>query len=255
MLPSKPLALLPPPPLPPLPLPPQKRYNPSPLNQIVVSKQSLNLNQQSPVTDFTAVKPRNATLLRKPRRTNPFVWCYAIICLIFSLLLIIAGISTLIIYLAYKPRYPLLETTSATLNSVYLDSPDYVNGDFIFLANFSNPNRKIDVRFQYLEIELYFFDRLIATQALQAFSLRPGEVRLDSVHMLTSEAYLPPNLALELRNQLQNNRIRYNIRGTFRVRLNLGLTHISYWLYGRCQVEMSGPPYGVLVARSCRTKR
>ncbi|XP_043693065.1 uncharacterized protein LOC122643516 [Telopea speciosissima] len=118
---------------------------------------------------------------------------------------------------------------------------DYVNGDFIFLANFSNPNRKIDVRFEYLEIELYF-DRLIATQALQAFSLRAGDVRLDLVHMLTSEAYLPPNMAFEPRNQLQSNRIRYNIRGTIRVRFNLGLTHIShisYWLYGRCQVEMS----------------
>ncbi|XP_042485918.1 NDR1/HIN1-like protein 6 [Macadamia integrifolia] len=250
MLPSRPPALLPP--------PPHRRYNSSPLNQIVVSKQALNLNQQLPVTpatNFTAGKPRNSTLLQRPRRTNPLVWCYAIICFVFSFLLIVAGISILVIFLAIKPRYPLLETTSAILNSVYLDSPDFVNGDFTFLANFSNPNRKIDVRFEYLEIELYFFDRLIATQALQAFSLRRGEVRLDSVHMLTSEAYLPPNLALELRKQLQSNRVLYNIRGTFRVRISMGLTHFSYWLYGRCQVEMTGPPYGVLVARSCSTKR
>ncbi|KAJ4980856.1 hypothetical protein NE237_031693 [Protea cynaroides] len=242
-----------PPPLPPPPA--QKQNHSTPYNQIVVSKQALNWNQQPPASEVTAGKSRKATLLRKRRRSNPIIWCCAIICLVFSVLVILAGVSTLIIFLVIKPRYPLFETTRAILNSVYLDSPDYLNGDFIFLANFSNPNRKIDVRFEYLEIELYFFDRLVATQALQAFSLIRGEVRLESVHMVTSEAYLPPNLALELSKQLQSNRVGYNIRGTFRVRLSLGFFHFSHWLYGRCQVEMTGPPYGLLVARSCRIKR
>ncbi|PRQ35007.1 putative Late embryogenesis abundant protein, LEA-14 [Rosa chinensis] len=131
----------------------------------------------------------------------------------------------------------------------------YFNGDFALLANFSNPNRKIDVRFEYLQMELYFSDRLIATQSLDPFTQRPREGRLEAVHLVSSLVYLPENHAVALRTQVQNNRVDYNIRGTFRVRASLGLIHFSYWLHSRCQLQMTGPPTGVLVARSCRTKR
>ncbi|KDP32625.1 hypothetical protein JCGZ_13175 [Jatropha curcas] len=191
----------------------------------------------------------------RPRRTNPIVWFGAILCLIFSLVLIFFGIATLIIYLSIKPRSPVFDTPNANLNTIYFDSPEYFNGDLTFLANFSNPNQKIDVRFEYAEIELYFYDRLIGIQALQPFTQRRRETRLESVHIISSLVYLPHNFAIELQKQVQSNKVIYNIRGTFKVRANLGLLHYSYWLHGRCEIEMTGPPTGVLVARSCKTKR
>ncbi|XP_008777695.2 NDR1/HIN1-like protein 6 [Phoenix dactylifera] len=199
--------------------------------------------------------PRKNGLLRPRQRTNPMIWCAAVLCVIFSLLLIFAGIVTLIVFLVIKPRNPLFDTTSASLNSIYLDSPSYLNGDLTFLANFSNPNHKIDVMFEYSSIELYFYDRLLSAQALQPFAQRRGESRLESVHMISSEVYLPPELIMELQEQVRRNRIVYNIRGTFKVKVSVGVGHLSYWLYGRCQIELTAPPSGVLVARSCRTKK
>jgi hypothetical protein len=183
------------------------------------------------------------------------MWCGAILCLIFSLVLIVFGIATLIIYLVIKPKNPVFDIPNANLNSIYFDSPEYFNGDLTFLANFSNPNQKLDVRFEYVDIELYFSNRLIGTQALQPFTQRSRETRLESVHIISSLVYLPQNLAVELQKQVQSNKVNYNIRGTFKVRANMGLLHYSYWLHGRCEIEMTGPPTGVIVARSCRTKR
>lgn len=194
-------------------------------------------------------------LLPRPRRTHAAVWCAAVFCIIFSILLILTGVIILIVFLSIKPKHPSFDTTSASLNSIYLDTPEYFNGDLTILANFSNPNRKIDVRFEFLSIELYFLDRLIAVQSVQPFAQRRGEARLESVHMISSQVYLPLNLSLELQKQVQSSRIQYNIRGTFRVRATFGLTHFSYWLYGRCRIELTGPPSGVLVARSCHTKK
>lgn len=199
--------------------------------------------------------PRKKGLLRPRHRTNPMIWCAAVVCVIFSLLLIFAGIVTLIFFLAIKPRNPSFDTIGATLNSVYLDSPAYLNSDLTFLSNFSNPNHKIDVMFEYLSIELYFYDRLLSTQALQPFAQRRGESRLESVHMISSEVYLPPELIMELQDQVRRNRVVYNIRGNFKVKVSVGVGHLSYWLYGRCQIELTAPPSGVLVAKSCRTKR
>lgn len=202
-------------------------------------------------------KYRNPQLLQqaRPRQTNPIIWCFAFLCLLFSLLLIFLGIATLIIFLVVKPRNPLFDIPNARLSTIYFDAPEYLNGDFTVLANFTNPNRRIDIRYENADMELFFGDRLIATQAIQPFSQRKREVRLQPVHLISSLVFLPQNSGLVLRQQVQNNKVIYNIRGTFRVKASLGIIHYSYWLHSRCQLVMTSPPTGVLVARSCKTKR
>lgn len=229
-----------------LPLPPP----PNRSNQIVIS-----IKKQTDSTYAANGKSKKVAVLQRPHRTNPIIWCSAIICLLFSLLLIFFGIATLIIFLDIKPKIPLFDTPAANLNSIYFVSPEYFNGDFTFITNFSNPNRRIDVRFEYLYIELYFMDRLIATQILEPFTQRRGETILGSVHLMSSLVYLPPYTAKELQKQVQSNRVKLNIRGSFRVRASLNAIHFSYRLHGRCQLDMTGPPTGILVTRSCRTKR
>ncbi|KAJ8542804.1 hypothetical protein K7X08_005327 [Anisodus acutangulus] len=76
-----------------------------------------------------------------------------------------------------------------------------MNGDFTFIENFTNPNRKLDVRFEHLDIELYFSDSLIATQVLQPFTQKQRETRLVQVHMISSLVYLPPISAFKLQKQ------------------------------------------------------
>lgn len=269
---------LPPPPATLPPPPPQKQTIPVSLDQIVISKQNENQPNQSKQAENKQIRSKEAeyqqnrapntpksvirksrnpsTLLKpQPRRTNPIIWCSAILCLIFCLILIFFGVATLITFLVIKPRYPLFDIPNANLNAVYFDSPEYFNGDFTFLANFSNPNRKIDVRFEYLSVELFFSDRLIATQAIEPFTQRRGEKRLEAVHFISSLVFLPQNLSVEFQKQVQSNKVSYNVRGTYKVKATLGLIRISYWLHSRCQLQMTGPPTGVLVARSCRTTR
>ncbi|KAL9159928.1 hypothetical protein ABFS82_08G166600 [Erythranthe guttata] len=224
------------------PLPPPPAYRPPPLNQTVLSKQG-------------KLRQRDHPILRQPRRTNPIVWFCAILCLLFSLLLIFFGITTLIIFVHIKPRNPVFDTSAANLNVIYFDSPEFLNGDLTFLANFSNPNKKLSVRFEYLYFELYFRESLIATQVLQPFNQRHGQVKLIPVHLISSLVYLPPVLALELQKQEQRNRVIYNIKGTFKVKVNAGFVRYSYLLHGNCLIEMTSPPNGVLISHSCRTKR
>ncbi|XP_051135128.1 uncharacterized protein LOC127254203 isoform X2 [Andrographis paniculata] len=237
-----PLPLPPPPPYKP---PSHRQTKPSPLRQIVLSNGARNQKISTPEAPHNStkvstrerqdtpqnrakLKTREQPILQHPKKTNPIVWCGAILCLLFSLLLIFFGIMTLIIYVGIKPRNPVFDTPEARLSVIYLYSPEFLNSDIIFLANFSNPNRKLEVRFDNLHIELYFSETLIASQVLQPFSLRPREVRVSPVHLLSSLVYLPPNLALELQKQEQRNQIVY---------------------------KMTSPPAGVLIRHSCITKR
>lgn len=258
------LSLPPPPPPPeppspdsPLP-PPPREATPISLKQIIISKppsfqHSLATEKQNPDSKL----PRQPSLLRhpRPRRTNLLIWCGVTFCFIFSLLLIFFGIATLIVFLVVRPKIPVFDTTGASLSTIYFDAPEYFNGDFTILANFSNPNHKMGVRFEYLETELYFYNKLIATQVIKPFSQQPRETRLATIRMISSLVYLPQNFAGELRKQVQSNKVTYNIRATFKVKATLGVIHITYWLHSRCQIEMTGPPTGILVGHNCRTKR
>lgn len=239
------------PPPPPLPPPPNSTLPEKDSSPFLIHTTKSNQGRSTPLQSFTS-KANRLFQPRRPNQTNLLVWCSAILCLIFSLLLILFGIATLIIFLAIKPRYPSFDVLAASLNSVYFDSAEYFNGDFAFLANVSNPNKKLRLRFEYVDVGLYFADKQIATQALQPFILRKGERRLESVHLISSLVYLPQNPAVQLQKQVQSNKVVYLLRATFRVRASLGSIHFRYWLHKRCQLEMTGPPSGVLIGRSCK---
>lgn len=235
-----------------------RETKPISLDQIIISKQPFEQTSQDSNTPNSATtKLRRPPKLRQPRfqKTNPIIWFAAFLCLIFSLLLIFFGIATLIIFLAIKPRNPTFDITNANLNAVYFDSQEYFNGDFTLLANFTNPNSKIDVIFESLDFELVFLDNIISAQSIEAFTQRRKETRLQSLHFISSLVFLPKELGVKLQRQVQSNKVNYNVRGRFKVRVHFGLFHLSYMLHSRCQIDMTGPPTGVLVARKCITKR
>uniref|UniRef100_A0A0E0LWC1 Late embryogenesis abundant protein LEA-2 subgroup domain-containing protein n=1 Tax=Oryza punctata TaxID=4537 RepID=A0A0E0LWC1_ORYPU len=184
------------------------------------------------------------------------MWCAAIVCFAFSLLLIVAGVVILIVFLAVKPRAPSFDAAGATLNAVYVGSPaPYVNGDMTVVANVSNPNQKMDVVFRSAAVELFFGGRRMAAQALPApFVQRRGQSQIISLHMVSSQVALPPELAVAMVNQVRNNRVVYTIRGTFKVQAKLWFWHYTYWMSALCDLELTAPPSGVLIARRCSTR-
>ncbi|KAK9080710.1 hypothetical protein SSX86_000468 [Deinandra increscens subsp. villosa] len=252
------------------PSPQSKTATPSPIARFFLSRQQSSV-KPSPLTkhvkpltpesyssfshEHDTAKTSVRLLLRSHRRTNPAVWCSAIICLVFCLLLIFFGIATLIVFLVVKPKTPVLDTSHATLNVVYFDSPGHFNGDFTFVANFSNPNKKLDVKFEHAVMDLFFENDLIATQSIRPFSQRRKETGAVVVRFISSLVSLPPNQAMELQKQVLSNKVLYSVRGTFKVRASFGGVHFSYWLHGWCELQMTSPPAGSLMARTCKTKR
>lgn len=215
---------------------------------------------------YTTAPPRqtlpynkHADRLQRPRRrtTHPLAWATAALCTLFWLLVILGGVAVLVVYLIFRPRSPRLEISSATLNGAYLDMGTLLNADLTILANFTNPNHKVDVSFSYLAVDLYYNDTLIATRAIEPFAEASGETVIRSVHMVSSEVELASDAAEGLRKQVEGDGpVEFRVDGTFRTRADLGsFLHFSYWLHSRCTVRVSGPPSGVLLSSTCRTKR
>lgn len=134
-----------------------------------------------------------------------------------------------------------------------------LNADVTILANFTNlNNKKVSVEFRSIAIHLLYHNIPIASRSIDPFSIGPNEdkSRLKDVHMVSSQVALPSRDSIRLQKQMQNNRIKLEIFGLFHARSKLGsLLEYGYKLYGHCTVVVTDPPSGVLVARSCRTKR
>ncbi|XP_003574692.1 uncharacterized protein LOC100829927 [Brachypodium distachyon] len=204
----------------------------------------------------------SSKIILKPRhRTTPAMWCAAIVCFAFSVLLIITGMVILIMYLSLKPRTPSFDTANAALSSIVCiggppgPGPAYFNGDMMLVANVSNPNQKIDVVIQSAAVELFFRSRLVAAQALPAFRQRRGQFTVINIHMVSSQVTLPPEVAIELANQMKSNKVMYTIRGSFKVREKFWSWHYTYWVTAICELELTAPPNGILLARTCRTSK
>ncbi|XP_010932709.1 uncharacterized protein [Elaeis guineensis] len=184
------------------------------------------------------------------------VWFVGACCALMWTIVILGGVVVLIVYLVFRPKSPLLDIQSATLNAAYLDTGTLLNADITILANFSNPNRKVHVAFSYVQVDLYFMDTMIATQAVEPFAERPGESALKSLHVIASEVPLPRKAAEEWQRGTSEEGVALEVTGRFRTRSDLGKwLHFTYWLYGHCTIVIGAPPTGVLLSSRCRTKR
>ncbi|KAJ8548347.1 hypothetical protein K7X08_030816 [Anisodus acutangulus] len=197
-------------------------------------------------------------LVRVPtrRKTRPLAWLVAGFCALFWVMVIVAGLAILIIYLVFRPRNPKFDITSATLNTAYLDMGYLLNADITVLANFTNPNKKGRVDFHYAILDLYHGGHLLASSYIDPFSTMSHESRFQDVHLVSSQVRLPLENSQQLKKEVDNGRVKFEVKGLFRARSNLGsFLQYSYWLYSRCTIVVTSPPTGVLIGRRCVTKR
>ncbi|KAL3819298.1 hypothetical protein ACJIZ3_005203 [Penstemon smallii] len=172
------------------------------------------------------------------------------------MIIIVGGLIILIVYLVFRPRNPRFDISSVTFNAAYLDMGYLLNADVTLLANFSNPNTKVNVDFGYVILDLYFERNFIATRYIEPFSVKSRESRFADVHMMTSQVRLSNALSLELQRQIESGRVNFEIKGLFKSRSKLGgILHYTYWMNAHCEIAVTGPPTGVLIGKRCVTKR
>ncbi|XP_026665319.2 NDR1/HIN1-like protein 13 [Phoenix dactylifera] len=199
--------------------------------------------------------PRHPKLGRG-QPTHPAWWFAGACCALMWTIIILGGLLVLIFYLVFRPKSPRLDIQSATLNAAYLDTGGLLNADVTILANFSNPNRKVNVAFSYVQVDLFFLGTMVASQAVEPFAERHRQSALKNLHMVASEVALPREAAEEWRRGTSEEGVALELAGRFRTRSDFGKwIHFTYWLYGRCTIVIGAPPSGVLISSRCRTKR
>ncbi|XP_075480193.1 NDR1/HIN1-like protein 13 [Primulina tabacum] len=213
---------------------------------------------QTQYTTQTSRRSRRPSLLQGPtsQKTRPLAWLIAAFCALFWIIVIVGGLIILIVYLLFRPRNPKFDISAVTFNAAYLDMGYLLNADVTLLANFSNPNTKVNVDFSYVILDLYYEKNFIATRYVEPFSLMRSETEFANVHFMVSQVRLSMGHIMELKRQMDSGRVNFEVKGLFRTRSKLGgFLQYSYWLYAHCQITVTGPPTGILLDKKCVTKR
>ncbi|XP_058193777.1 uncharacterized protein LOC131310648 [Rhododendron vialii] len=190
------------------------------------------------------------------RKTRFYTWLLGAFCALFWIAVVLGGLVVLVVYVLFRPRGPKFDIAATSLNAAYLDMGYLLNADMTILANFTNPSKKATVDFHYIYVNLYFGNTLISTTYVEPFKAMKTESAFRNVHLVSSQVGLPLRERQKMMQQIEGNRIRFEVKASLRTRSNLGsLFRYSYWLFGHCLIEVTGPPSGVLVGKKCTTKR
>ncbi|KAF3337371.1 Protein YLS9 [Carex littledalei] len=191
---------------------------------------------------------------RQRKRTSVLAWCMAAVCTVLWVAVILLGLTVLIVYLVYRPRSPQFDIAAASLNAGYIDTGNLLNADITLLANVINPNRKVNIYFSSLQLDMYFQGIMIGTQVIDAFYEPRQMEALRNLKMITSAVQLPLQVAQEWGNGTQpgGGGVTLHLSGRFRTRWLFGRwLRFTKWLHPSCEILVGPPPNGVLLKKQC----
>ncbi|KAG8382034.1 hypothetical protein BUALT_Bualt05G0034600 [Buddleja alternifolia] len=191
--------------------------------------------------------------------TNPLIWCFAIICAVLAVAIIISGAALFIGYMVIKPKVPVISVTSAQLNNIYFDQVDLLTVQVTVVVRADNGNAKARASFYDTTFALSFRSETIAYLGGHPFELSAN--RSVEFNYVTQSTSIPLNpdeaedvsLALRGREREREREISFELKGRTRSRWRVWLIgSLKSWLNLNCQLRL--PVDGTRVYPRCSSK-
>ncbi|KAI3823790.1 hypothetical protein L1987_05232 [Smallanthus sonchifolius] len=198
--------------------------------------------------------PKPPTLGRQ-RRTNPVVWCFAVVCSFIATTVIIAGIIVFSGYLVIRPKMPLLSVRASRLDNVEYNKADGIVAiKLTIVINAENHNQKAHARFYDTKLLLGYHGTNIARLVANPFDLRKNEssdlnyvVESSPIPLKEEEQYLTEQSLYKSKVML------FVLKGSSRTVWKVGpLGPVKFSLHMYCELLL--PVNGSVVRSHCSTK-
>ncbi|GAB2212247.1 hypothetical protein Droror1_Dr00025598 [Drosera rotundifolia] len=172
------------------------------------------------------------------KRTHPLIWCAALICTVFMIIVIITGIVVFVGYLVLCPSVPFVRVIYAHLDDFSFDDAGVLTTAFTMVIRAENDNVKVHASFSDLRFTLSFDGLDIARLEARPFDV----VTNDSLDLKFVFASSPIPLDSEQINaadlSLKENEIEFGLKGSARARWRVGpLGSVKFWCLLNCQLN------------------
>ncbi|CAK9143706.1 unnamed protein product [Ilex paraguariensis] len=192
-------------------------------------------------------------VLRPQRPTNPLIWCFAIICTVLAIAVIIVGIVVFVIYVVERPKMPSVSVTYAHLDNIYYDQARTLSVKISIVIKVVNDNAKAHTSFYDMSYVLGFYGVEIAKLGADPFDVRKNSS--IEFNYLVKSSSIPLSLGeTETVNlSLRQNRMSFDLKGATKTRWRVGLVgSVKFWLNLNCELHL--PVNGSSIYPHCTTK-
>ncbi|XP_071700416.1 uncharacterized protein [Rutidosis leptorrhynchoides] len=193
-------------------------------------------------------------VLGRQRRTNPFVWCFAILCSLIATTVIIAGIVVFSGYLVIRPKMPTLSVRAARLDRVLYNQAGVLAVKLTIVIRAENHNLKAHASFYNTKLLLGYQGVRIAQLVANPFDVGKNKtVELNYV-IESSPIPLPPEEQYLTQQALSRTKLMlFNLKGSSRTMWRVGpLGSVKFSLNMYCNLKL--PINGSVVNSHCSTK-
>ncbi|KAI3692145.1 hypothetical protein L6452_31954 [Arctium lappa] len=194
-------------------------------------------------------------VLGPQRRTNPLIWCFAFICAIVAIIVIIAGIVVFVGYLAIRPKVPLLYLHAARLDKLIYDQTGVLAVRLTLIIKAENHNLKAHVTYYNTKLILGYHHGLsIAQLVADPFDVRKNTTTELSYVVESSPIPLDPaEQDVTQQALVKGKTLTFFLRGNSRTRWRVGpLGSVKFWLHMNCRILL--PINGSVVYPHCTTR-
>lgn len=209
---------------------------------------------------------------RRRRRRSPCCCCCAWVCSILAIIIILLGVAVLVLYLVLEPKTPQFSVTGATISTFNVTtqpilasnaSPGaslYLNADVTFVVQAQNPNKKIGIFYDAVDVTLFYEGAEIGAGSIPAFYQGHQSTASLDLRMKGEDVALTPSIGLDLQTSLQSDggSISLEARTIAQVRIKVGSWKSRDSKFEvDCDVQISNPSAAGnahLLSKSCTFK-
>lgn len=203
------------------------------------------------------------------RRCSPCCYFFAWFVGIIVTILFLLGITALVLYLVLQPKAPSFSVTDASTSLFNLSTQPlqsapssgafaYLNADVTFTVEAQNPNKKIGIYYDSVDVTLYYDGTQIGNGSLPAFYQGHRNTTNLELEMKGQDVPLSTSIGQALQQSVTDqSNLSLQVITVTKVRVKVG-----GWSSGastfqvKCDVQISNPLAGnvQLISKSCKLK-
>uniref|UniRef100_A0A5B7AW29 Late embryogenesis abundant protein LEA-2 subgroup domain-containing protein n=1 Tax=Davidia involucrata TaxID=16924 RepID=A0A5B7AW29_DAVIN len=154
------------------------------------------------------------------RRHSKLVRCIAIVLLA---LIVLVGIAVLILWLAIKPKRFVYTIEDGSVHGFNLNNDDHFNATFDIVLRSYNPNGKVSIYYDKMEVTVSYEDEMMAFNTVDPFFQPHRNVTRLEVKLMAQDVSLIGFAAKNLRLEKSSGEVELDVRVKAKVRLKVGV--------------------------------
>ncbi|KAJ9178036.1 hypothetical protein P3X46_009954 [Hevea brasiliensis] len=145
-----------------------------------------------------------------------------VIAIVILALIVLVGLAVLITWLVIKPKQLVYTIENGTVSNFKLNY-NHLNASFDFGIRVRNPNRRISVYYDSIDVSLSYDDQTIAFNTLEPFHQPMGNVTQLKAKIEARDVALSNGLSRDLRLDKASGKVQLDVRIQARTRFKVGI--------------------------------